>query len=68
MTETSNKTEIVIVSLGAGIGAVGTYLAASPIPENVKVPLVAVCGAVALFIGVFWAKYVNMTSQVKAMA
>ena len=38
----SNKAQAAAVSVSAGLLGVGTYIATSPAPENIKVPLATV--------------------------
>jgi hypothetical protein len=38
----SNRAQAIAVALSAGLLAVGTYIAVSPAPENIKAPLATV--------------------------
>ena len=64
----TNNEESAIVSAGVAFGVLGGYVSASPIPANFKVPIVLILGGLALFIGAFWSKYVNMTTPAPTTA
>ena len=57
--ETSENKEAAIVLAGTLAAAVTTYIAALPIPAEIKVPTVTFIGAVSAAILVFWKTQVN---------
>lgn len=59
MVEVSENKEAAIVLAGSISLAVTTYIAALPIPSEIKVPTVALLGSVSAAILAFWKGKVN---------
>ena len=57
--DTSENVEAIIVAVGAGLGAVATYLATQPIPDSIKIPVCTILGAVSIGILAYWKAKVN---------
>jgi hypothetical protein len=58
--ETSENGEATIVGVGSACAATATYVAAQPIPIEVKAPIVAILGAVGVALLAFWKAKVNV--------
>lgn len=61
----SNGQEVSLVGVGAACGGAATYLATQPIPEPIKIPVCSALGAVAAFIGAYWAIKVKAPNELQ---
>jgi len=55
----SENSEATLVALAAASGAVASYVAAQPIPNEIKIPVCTILGAFSVGVLAYWKTKVN---------
>ena len=68
MANLSEKAEGALIGTASALAAIGTFAATQPIPDAVKIPIVATSGAISAGLYAFWYGFVNKKPQTNPTA